>query len=86
MAEEVLTLKKGEKLISPEKIICGGEFNSNHVDHGVEGERRIGHEEIEEVNPKSSDTITMFVKPPCFYGVEFSIYIDVYKAEKLCLL
>ena len=52
MAKEILTLKKGEKLISPEKIICGGEFNSDHVDHGVEGEGRIGHGRIEEVNPK----------------------------------
>ena len=52
MAKEILTLKKREKLISPEKIICGGEFNSDHVDHGVEGEGRIGHGRIEEVNPK----------------------------------
>ena len=52
MAKEILTLKKREKLISPKKIICRGEFNSNHVDHGVERERRIDHEGIEEVNPK----------------------------------
>ena len=52
MAKEILTLKKREKLILPEKIICGGEFNSNHVDHGVEREGRIDHEGIEEVNPK----------------------------------
>ena len=81
MAKEVLTLKKREKLISPEKIICGGEFNSDDVNHGVEGEGRIDHEGIEEVNPKKADTITMFVKPPLFYGVEFSIYINVYKTK-----
>ena len=52
MAKEMLTLKKREKLISLEKIICGGEFNSDHVDHGVEGEGRIGHGRIEKVNPK----------------------------------
>ena len=52
MAKEILTLKKREKLISPEKIICGGEFNSNHVDHDVEREGRISHEGIEKVNPK----------------------------------
>ena len=54
MAKEILTLKKREKLISPKKIICGGEFNSNHVDHGVERERRIDHEGIEEVNLKKA--------------------------------
>ena len=52
MAKEILTLKKREKLISPEKIIYGGKFNSNHVYHGVEREGRIDHEGIEEVNPK----------------------------------
>ena len=52
MVKESLTLKKMKKLISPEKIICEGEFNSNHVDHGVERKGRIGHEGIEEVNPK----------------------------------
>ena len=71
MAEEILTLKKREKLISPKKIICGGEFNSDQVNHGIEGEGRISHEGIEEVNPKKSNTITMFVKPPQSYGVEF---------------
>ena len=54
MAKEILTLKKMEKLISPEKIICEGNFNSNHVDHSVEREGRIGHEGIEEVNPKNA--------------------------------
>ena len=54
MAKEILTLKKREKLISPKKIICRGEFNSNHVDHGVERKGRIGHEGIEEVNPKNA--------------------------------
>ena len=28
MAKEIMTLKKREKLISPDKIICGGEFNN----------------------------------------------------------
>ena len=79
MAKEILTLKKREKLISPEKIICGGEFNSDHLDHGVEGEGRIGHGRMRRLIQRRSDTITMFVKPPHLYGVEFSIYIYVYK-------
>ena len=54
MVKEILTLKKMEKLISPEKIICEGNFNSNHVDHSVEREGRICHEGIEEVNPKNA--------------------------------
>ena len=81
MAKEILTLKKREKLISPEKIICGGEFNINHVDHGVEREERIGHEGIERLIQKNSDTIRIFVKPPLSVGLRISIYIDVYKIE-----
>ena len=78
MAKEILTLKKREKLISPEKIICGGEFNSDHLDHGVEGEGRIGHGRMRRLIQRRSDTITMFVKPPHFYGVEFfHLYIRI---------
>ena len=58
-------------------------FNNDHVNHGVEGEGRIGHEGIKEVNPKKTDTIIMFVKPPQFYDVEFSIYINVYKTSRV---
>ena len=36
MDEKVLALKKREQLVLPEKIICGGEFDGNHVNHGVE--------------------------------------------------
>ena len=36
MVEKILTVKEGEKLISPEEIIGGGKFDSDHVNHGIE--------------------------------------------------
>ena len=75
MAKEILTLKKWEKLISPKKIICGGEFYSNHVGHGVEREGKIGHEGIEEVNPKKLSYYKKICKTTTLCGVEdFHLY------------
>ena len=43
MAGEILTLKKRDKLISPEEIIGGREFDGDHVNHGIEIERGVSH-------------------------------------------
>ena len=54
MAGEILTLKKRDKLISPEEIIGGREFDGDHVNHGIEIERGVSHGWIGEFNPRTA--------------------------------